>query len=187
LGAVRRKPSEIKVENELVLVKANNTGRWHKFDLDMLPKLQGRAWRENGTGELVTSGKETTITASHLVVGKPKKGMLVNHKDHDRTNNLYDNLHHGTYSQSNVGWSRRTSSSGYRGVWWSSSHKKWTARVTVEGRRINLGYHDDPAEMAKVYDEAALKHFGEFAVTNKMLGYLKEVEPPGIVPGEPPV
>lgn len=174
-----KKPSAIEITDEYVLVKPNNAERMHKFDLDMLPKLQGKAWRENHAGYLITSKwskkGNTTIRASHLVTGKPKKGVLIDHKDRDRTNNLRENLRGSTSSQNNANRSLKIStSSGYRGVWWSKTHKKWASRISKDGKRQNLGYHDNAIEMARAYDAAAIITFGEFALTNKMLGLLKD-------------
>ena len=46
-------------------------------------------------------------------------------------------------------------------------------RIVVNRQPIHIGYFRDPIEGAKAYDEAALKYFGEFAVTNESLGLLK--------------
>jgi hypothetical protein len=43
---------------------------------------------------------------------------------------------------------------------------RWRARITVDGRRLNLGSYLTDTDAAKAYNEAAQKYFGEFARLN---------------------
>lgn len=83
----------------------------------------------------------------------------------------------GNYEPGNVRWATYTqqnrnrgmihlNKSGYKGVHFSKSANKFTAQI----KHIHLGVFADPIEAAKAYDLAAVKYFGESAVTNKMLG-----------------
>lgn len=56
--------------------------------------------------------------------------------------------------------------SGYKGVGWSRASGKWRAYIQVDGRQVHLGLHLDPLDAARVYDAAALEHFGEYARLN---------------------
>jgi hypothetical protein len=60
----------------------------------------------------------------------------------------------------------RTNRSGYRGVSWYKSRGRWVAQIVEDGRKINLGYFDDPVEAARVYDAAARKYHGVRARLN---------------------
>lgn len=51
---------------------------------------------------------------------------------------------------------------------------KFNAGISPNGKRIHLGYFSTPEAAAKAYDEAAIKYFGDFALTNAMLGLIKE-------------
>lgn len=53
--------------------------------------------------------------------------------------------------------------SGHKGVSWHPQHRKWYARIGINGRLVSLGLFDDPEVAAAVYQDAARKHFGEFA------------------------
>ncbi len=54
--------------------------------------------------------------------------------------------------------------SGLKGVSFDSSRlSKWSARIKVNGRCVNLGWFHTPEEAHKRYCEAAAEHFGEFA------------------------
>jgi hypothetical protein len=59
--------------------------------------------------------------------------------------------------------SRNTS--GYRGVSWNKTLGKWWARITVNGKRVHLGYFDDVNEAGRVCKE--------FAIKNNLEGYLR--------------
>jgi hypothetical protein len=60
----------------------------------------------------------------------------------------------------------RSNATGYRGVNWITCHKKWKARIGWNGRRIHIGYFDDPEAAARAYDAKAEELFGPFARKN---------------------
>jgi len=46
------------------------------------------------------------------------------------------------------------------------SRSKWVASISVNNKRVNLGYYATAIEAARAYDEAAKAHFGSFALIN---------------------
>ena len=91
----------------------------------------------------------------------------VDHIDGNGLNNTRGNLRGATRSQNNVNSKRpKTNSSGFKGVYPHSQVDKWCAQIGVAGRRVYLGYFDDPRDAARAYNEAALRHYGEFACLN---------------------
>jgi hypothetical protein len=110
-------------------------------------------------------GKRTTIFM-HRMLMAAQPGQFVDHKDGNRLNNTRSNLRFATRNENQ--WNRKkqvNSSSGYKGV--SRHHGRWQARIRVNGRRIHLGYYDDPKTAAQIYDAAAKRYFGTFANTNR--------------------
>lgn len=112
-------------------------------------------------------GKEGwTITIHRLITGA-KQGEQVDHIDGDGLNNLDDNLRIATRQQNRANSRKsRTNTSGFKGVSWSKSSKKWMAQIVVDGKRHYLGVFEHKERAAKAHDRAALHHHGEFAGLN---------------------
>jgi len=62
----------------------------------------------------------------------------------------------------------RNNSSGFKGVSWCHEQKKWRAIIGVNGRLVHLGRFTTKEDAARAYNEAAKKHFGEFARLNNV-------------------
>ncbi|KKK79023.1 hypothetical protein LCGC14_2837680 [marine sediment metagenome] len=89
----------------------------------------------------------------------------IDHKNRAPDDNRIDNLRLATQQQNCANATLRTDNKcGYKGV--SGVNGKWRARISVNKKALWLGYHDTPESAALAYDNAAIKHFGEFAVLN---------------------
>lgn len=88
----------------------------------------------------------------------------VDHEDTDKSNNRKPNLRLGTRSQNiaNSG-KRRSNKTGYKGVHMFKRTGKFQAQITVSGKKLHLGFFDNPADASAAYQAAAVKHFGSFA------------------------
>ena len=67
----------------------------------------------------------------------------------------------------------RSSKVKYKGVSYEPKKKLYRARITINGKTKSLGRRKAAIEAAKLYDIAAIELFGEYALTNKMLGLLE--------------
>lgn len=69
---------------------------------------------------------------------------------------------------------RANSTSRFKGVSRSGGRRNpWQAHIRIEGKTNYLGSFSTEEEAARVYDEAALEAFGEFAWTN----FAQKIEP----------
>lgn len=99
--------------------------------------------------------------------GPIPEGFTVDHANHASLDNCPSNLRLATKSQQiqNQGL-RSDNNSGYRGVSWNKKCSKWQAYISIDKKRIHIGYFDDPIDAALAYDAAAKIYHGEFAVLN---------------------
>jgi hypothetical protein len=90
------------------------------------------------------------------------------HINRDKCDNRRTNLRPATHGQNQCNRDKqRNNTSGYIGVNRCRRTKKWRASIRVNGKLKQLGYFTDKEEARRVRDEAAKKHYGEFAILNK--------------------
>ncbi len=91
---------------------------------------------------------------------------MIDHEDMDSLNDRIENLRICTYAQNRSN-SRKSSNNttGFRGVTWVKSRKRWHSRIRINNTLVHLGYFRDPVEAHAAYAEAATRKFGEFART----------------------
>lgn len=56
--------------------------------------------------------------------------------------------------------------SGYKGVWFHKYRKKWVAEIKINKEKCYIGIYKNINDVARAYNEYALKYFGEFAKLN---------------------
>ncbi len=64
----------------------------------------------------------------------------VDHKDHTRNNNKWDNLRHVTRADNSKNQTiHRNNTSGFNGINWRKNRNRWLVRIAVNGKRIYIG------------------------------------------------
>ncbi len=97
-----------------------------------------------------------------------KRTEHIDHIDGNPLNNRVENLRLASHKQNlrNQQVQRRPKSSRYKGVLWDKSIRMWRATIKVDGKKVYLGCSKDENVAVRLYNEGALKYFGEFAYLN---------------------
>jgi hypothetical protein len=97
----------------------------------------------------------------------PHNGVEIDHIDGNRLNNRKSNLRFATSSQNKINRGpRKDNTSGFKGVSLNKKLNKYGVRLMIDGKYKHLGLFNNKIEAAKVYNENALKYYGEFAWLN---------------------
>lgn len=119
------------------------------FDSDGYPIV---TLRINGTKK--THGVHKLVAEAFLNHIRGIENRVINHKDHDRTNNHVDNLEIVTIRY-NGGHRKEKGFSKYLGV---DFHKnQWRARILIDGKSKHLGYFKTDIEASEAYQKALIK------------------------------
>jgi len=92
---------------------------------------------------------------------------LVDHKDRDPTNNVWDNLREADRAQNGHNANmKKNNTSGVTGVWYRENKRSpsvWVAEIFVRGKKICLGCSPDKEVAIKIRQDAEIEYFGEYA------------------------
>lgn len=106
----------------------------------------------------------------HRVIMNTPDDMLTDHSNRDTLDNQRHNLRNANRSQNGTNCKPRGKSK-YLGVSklgerCKSYSGKYLVKISVNKKRIHIGYFDDEEYAARKYDEYAKKYYGEFANLN---------------------
>jgi hypothetical protein len=147
------------------------TGEWRRLHSHQRPDCTGRSpgyVNKRGRHMIAVGGREyqSHRLAFLYMTGEWPKGG-VDHKDGIGHNNAWSNLRLANQSQ-NIANSKLSdaNTSGFKGVHWGKSKKKWIAQITINGKCKCLGRFKDLDAARLAYEVAAREAFGEFSRTH---------------------
>jgi hypothetical protein len=143
-----------------------------KIDLEDIDKIPSCKWGlKKNKGKCYCGCKDENnknMFLHRVIMGVlDDNTVVVDHINHDGLDNRKCNLRICTQSENMANKSILGSNkTGTIGVAWDKSHKKWCAYITVNYKRMHLGYFKEIEEAIKTRKEAEQKYFGEFTPTN---------------------
>lgn len=166
IGKNNRKENEYDLSGEFGIGWTSNTNREFYFDLEDFDKIKNYCWNEH-----ILSGGYHTLEARDSNTNKLiRMQWLICGKYHDHINrnpldNRKRNLRPASKNENNQNHKKFiNNTSGFSGVNWHKGLHKWHARITVENKRIHLGYFDNKRDAIITRLMAELKYYGtEFA------------------------
>jgi len=119
------------------------------------------------TGGYRTVGWKYKKWAVHRLVFLIVHGYLppdVDHINGNRDDNRVENLRAASRSDNLKNARKRCdNTSGVKGVHWDSQRGKWKAEIKVNGKKLFLGFADNPQDLTPVVCAARKQHHGAFA------------------------
>lgn len=101
----------------------------------------------------------------HRFLMNPASHLVVDHIDRNPLNNQKSNLRVCTRSDNQKNKLIQPKTSIYKGV--SKRGGKYGVYIRINGKHTYIGSFDNEKDAALAYDDAAIKHHGEFAYLNR--------------------
>lgn len=150
-----------------IVVKGHNA----LIDLDDVEKCIGKYWQLTPYGYLryrkVTDGHEKTLLLHRYIMDITDNNFVVDHINGNILDNRKSNLRICTQQQN--AYNKRQRIGNYPGIDYLPYYKKWTARITCDGKAHKLGYFSTEEEAIQARIEAENKYFGEFGYYNSRI------------------
>ena len=132
------------------------------YALTTIPHPDG-GWYTRPSGKRQRRRKTLQL---HRLLMNPPKGMMVDHINHNGLDNRRENLRICTHAENqHNSRKQKNNTSGYKGVYWDKSKKKWRAQIKKDNK-IHIGMFDIIEEAARAYDAKAKELFGGYAQLN---------------------
>lgn len=121
------------------LYSTKNNDLWAIIDSEDVDKVTGVHW-SNNNGYAESGDMKNKQLLHRLVMGLGDASLVIDHLDHNKTNNRKQNLRICTYSQNmhNIApkWNNTT---GVKGVVWEKRSRSYEASITINQKRHHLG------------------------------------------------
>lgn len=135
------------------------------IDLEDFDKIKDYCWcMSKGYPASTDKNSGKLIYVYNIIMDCYDKSFVVDHIDGNPCNNRKSNLRICT--QNNNAKNKRlldSNKSGVTGVIWYDKRNKWMSYITVNRKRIHLGYFINKEDAIKAREKAELKYFGEFS------------------------
>ena len=164
------KKSNTYIFKDEYVIGITEEGEEFYFDLEDYEKVKQYTWYIKSDGYVESSiydGYKSETISLHRLVMNAQKGEQVDHKDHGVNDCRKYNLRKCTVSQNQMNKKiQKNNTSGVTGVCWNESRSNWKAYISLNKKKITLGYFKDFNEAVKVRREAENIYHKEYAYNN---------------------
>lgn len=126
------------------------------FDDFILPEILKRSWQIDSCGYVNGGG----VIRLHSLILKNKSGLVCDHRDGNKLNNLLSNIRLVTSSVNN----KNTKGRGY---YFNKKDKKWVVQLCFNRKRIHIGAFKTEIEAKNARIIAEEKYYGEVSYRYK--------------------
>ncbi len=135
-----------------------NDIRRYPYAITNIPHPDGGWYYFVQNGKQQRGRRRTCLFMHHLIMVKPKEGMVTDHINRNGLDNRKENLRLVTKAQNQQNRkSQKRSTSGYKGVSWVARDKRWRSEIMHEKNHFYLGYFTCEHEAALAYNKKALE------------------------------
>jgi len=141
------------------------------FDFEDLEKVKLNKWcvvilNKKSYARARNRASKKQIYLHRLITNTPK-GMDTDHINQDTLDNRKNNLRICNHKENLRNQSKqRSNTTGLKGVCWHKKNKKYVAQISVNNKKIYLGYFLNRFDAGRAYDKAALLYHKDFATFN---------------------
>ena len=142
------------------------------FDLEDYDLIKDYCWYITNDGYVATNDYKNHYKQMKFHKLLFPNYKIIDHINHRTNDNRKYNLRDVTQSQNQMNHEiRSNNTSGVTGVHWSKRDNKWVAYISINRKRVYLGFFNDFEDAVRARKEAEEKYFGEYSYDNSM-GYI---------------
>lgn len=160
------------VEKEDYYIGYTHKNEPYYFDKEYFELIQNYTWYFDSRQYVVARDKllHRQVFMHRLICGLSKGDKYdVDHMNHQNFDNRKSNLRVCPHRDNGRNLSlKKNNKSGITGVRYVDTKKKWMAEISVNYKRITLGYFDNLSDAIKCRKEAENKYFGEYSYDNSI-------------------
>ena len=152
-------------KEDYILIKSSNTNDYFKVDKEDYEKIKDYYWHSShGYAVAPIMGRKNKFVRMHRLIMNcgEEEFMVVDHINHDTTDNRKENLRLVSDTQNNWN-SLNTNNSGIN---YNNTQNKWNVYIHYKLQRINLGLFNTFEEALEIRNKAEKIFYGEYSYSN---------------------
>ena len=164
-GCTNKNINEYKRENDYIVGYTSKNKAFY-LDIDDYDLIKEHCWNIDANGYVISKINGKSIKMHRLILNA-KKNEIVDHINHNTSDNRKCNLRIVTHSQ-NMQNKTPTSCLNINGVYYEQETKKWRVYITKNKKRIYIGRFSSLEDAIDARIIAENKYFGEYSYNNSI-------------------